>query len=49
MRRQGTVAPVNEYSGSRKGVMTPKDYTQAKVYGDRAKQNYIDKKNKKRY
>lgn len=48
MRRQGTVAPVNDYFGNLKGVMTPKDYTQAKVYGERAKQKYIDKKNKKK-
>ena len=28
--------------------MSPKDYTQAKEYGERAKQKYIDKKNKKK-
>lgn len=48
MRRQGTVAPKNEYSGKRNGKMTPKDYTQAKVYGERAKQKYIEKKDKKK-
>lgn len=49
MRRQGTVAPKSEYAGQRKGTLTPKDYAQAKVYGDRAKQKYLDeKKNKKK-
>ncbi len=49
MRRQGTVAPINKYSNPRSGKMTPKDYTQAKVYGERAKQKYLsDKGNKKK-
>lgn len=49
MRRQGTVAPKNEYSGQRKGTLTPKDYAQAKIYGDRAKQKYLNgKKDKKK-
>ena len=49
MRRQGTVAPKNDYAGLRKGTLTPKDYAQAKVYGDRAKQKYLaEKKDKKK-
>ena len=49
MRRQGTVASKNEYAGERKGTLTSKDYTQAKIYGNRAKQKYLDeKKNKKK-
>ena len=49
MRRQGTVAPKSEYAGQRKGTLTAKDYTRAKVYGDRAKQKYLDgKKDKKK-
>lgn len=49
MRRQGTVAPKKEYSERRMGSMTPKDYKQAKIYAERAKQKYIaEKKNKKK-
>lgn len=49
MRRQGTVAPTGEYENPRKGTMTPKDYAQAKVYGERAKQKYLtEKKDKKK-
>lgn len=49
MRRQGTVAPKSEYSGLRKGTLTPKDYERAKLYGDRAKEKYINgKKDKKK-
>lgn len=44
MRRQGTVAPKTEYFGKRKGALTKKDYSQAKIYGERAKQKYINKK-----
>lgn len=44
MRRQGTVAPKGEYSGKRNGSLTPKDYAQAKIYGERAKQKYLNKK-----
>ena len=49
MRRQGPVAPKKEYVRKRKGSMTPNDYARAKIYGDRAKQKYLDeKKNKKK-
>lgn len=41
MRRQGTVADKNEYFGARKGTLTPKDYNQAKIYGERAKAKYV--------
>ena len=47
MRRQGIVAPKNEYIGKFQGVMTEKDYSQAKIYGERAKQKYIVQKHKK--
>lgn len=48
MRRQGTVAPKGEYKNPRDGTMTPKDYAQAKIYAERAKQKHKDKKNKKK-
>lgn len=49
MRRQGTVDFKNKYSDNRKGSMTPKDYEQAKKYGERAKQKYLkEKENKKK-
>ena len=49
MRRQGIVAPKKEYSERRTGSMTQKDYEQAKIYAERAKQKYLDgKKNKKK-
>ena len=49
MRRQGTVAPKNKYTNNRKGSMTKKDYDQARIYGERAKQKYLnEKKNKKK-
>ena len=44
MRRQGTVDFKNKYSDNRKGSMTPKDYEQAKKYGERAKQKYLKEK-----
>lgn len=48
MRRQGTVAPVGEYKNQRKGTMTPKDYGQAKIYGERAKQKHLREKEDKK-
>lgn len=48
MRRQGTVAPTGEYENPRTGTMTSKDYAQAQVYDERAKEKYIEKKNKKK-
>ena len=49
MRRQGTVAPKYEYTNQRKGIMTQKDYKQATIYAERAKQKYLaEKKNKKK-
>ena len=44
MRRQGTVAPKKEYSGERQGVFSEKDYEQAKIYGKRAEEKYLNKK-----
>ena len=46
MRRQGTVAPKEEYDRPRKGDMAPKDYDRATEYGEKAKQKYLT--NKKR-
>ena len=48
MRRQGTVAPKGEYEKPRKGTMTPKDFEQAKVIGEKAKQKYLNKKAQKK-
>lgn len=48
MRRQGTVDDASNYHSPRQGTMTPKDYDQAKIYGNRAKQKYLDEKNKKK-
>lgn len=48
MRRQGTVAPYKEYEKPRNGTMTAKDYMQAKVYGERAKERYLRGKGHKK-
>lgn len=48
MRRQGTVAAKGEYEKPRSGTMTPKDYKQAKVYGERAKNKYLAEKKRKK-
>lgn len=48
LRRQGTVDDRKNYYSSKTGSMTSEDYERAKLYGERAKQKYIDeKKNKK--
>ena len=47
MRRQGTVAPKGEYNSPRIGKILPQDYVKAKGYGEKAKQKYLAKKNKK--
>lgn len=41
MRRQGTVAPQNEYYGNQQGKITKTDYGTAKKYGDKAKEKFI--------
>lgn len=46
MRRQGTVDFQKNYFDEQSGYMTFKDYEQAKVYGERAKQKYIEKQKK---
>ena len=47
MRRQGTVDKIKNYYGNETtGVMTPKDYRQARIYGERAKEKYLSKKKK---
>ena len=46
MRRQGTVAPRREYEKPRFGRLTVKDYSRAKLYGDRAKEKYLSRKKK---
>lgn len=44
MRRQGIVVPKTEYEPmERKGHMSEKDLAQAKIYGERAKQKYLEK------
>ncbi len=48
MRRQGTVAPQNDYYEPRDGIMTEADYAKAKEYGERAKRKYIEKNGKKK-
>lgn len=49
MRRQGTVASKKEYKNPRDGTMTSKDYAQAKIYAERAKQKHLkEKKGKKK-
>lgn len=48
MKRQGTVDPKEMYFNPRQGKITPKDYTRAKEYGDKAKRKYIEKKGKKK-
>lgn len=48
MRRQGTVAPKNKYINPKIGTMTPDDYNRAVIYGERAKQKYIEKKAQKK-
>ena len=45
MRRQGQVAPKREYFNERKGLIGKEHYQQAKIYGERAKEKYINKKN----
>lgn len=48
MRRQGTVAPKGEYEHPRRGSMMQKDYDKAKEFGAKAKQKYLEKKDKKK-
>ena len=48
MHRQGTVDKKNSYRGERQGKITPNDYAKVKEYGNKAKQKYIAKKNKKK-
>ena len=48
MRRQGTVAPKGEYKNPQTGKMTQDDYDRAVIYGERAKQKYIEKKEQKK-
>lgn len=48
MHRQGTVDKKQMYYGDRVGVVSQRDYNKAKGYGEKAKQKYIDKKNKKK-
>ena len=47
-RRQGTVAPQKDYSDPRSGKMSSKDYDRIKSYGKKAKQKYIEKRDKKK-
>lgn len=45
MRRQATIDNKGNYKNPRSGSMAKKDYDKAKEYADRAKENYIAKKN----
>ncbi len=47
MRRQAQVEPRKDYYNPRNGKMDAGDYERAKVYGERAKQKYLQKKDKK--
>lgn len=47
LRRQGIVDFKINYSDPKQGRMTEKDYAQAKIYGQRAKEKYLAQKKKK--
>lgn len=47
LRRQGIVDLQTNYSNPSQGRMTTKDYAQAKIYGQRAKEKYLAEKKKK--
>ena len=47
LRRQGIVDLKENYSDPSQGRMSEKDYAQAKVYGQRAKEKYLAEKKKK--
>ena len=47
MRRQAQVAPKSEYFKPQNGAMKKGDFEQAKIYAERAKQKYLQKKSKK--
>ena len=44
LRRQGIADKTQNYYDPRSAKMTEKDYAQAKVYGERAKQKYFNKR-----
>lgn len=44
MRRQGTVDYKSNYFSPTTGQMAEKAYEQAKIYGERAKERYLNKK-----
>lgn len=46
LRRQGIVDFKTNYSDPKQGRMTIKDYAQAKIYGQRAKEKYLAQKKK---
>ena len=46
LRRQGIVDFKTNYSDPKQGRMTIKDYAQAKIYGQRAKEKYLAQKTK---
>ncbi len=47
LRRQGIVDLKSNYSNPKQGRMTVKDYAQAKIYGQRAKEKYLAEEKKK--
>lgn len=48
IHRQGTVDKKTSYIGNRTGKVTKKDYESVKKYADKAKNKYIEKKDKKK-
>ena len=48
MRRQGIVDYKTNYQNPRKGKLTKKDYEQALLYGQKAKEKYIKKQQEKK-
>lgn len=48
MRRQGTVDYMTNYQDPQKGKLTKKDYEQALLYGQKAKEKYIKKQQEKK-
>lgn len=48
VRRQGIVDDVKKYNNPKLGTLTQKDYEQVKIYGERAKEKYLDKKKNKK-
>lgn len=48
VRRQAIVDEKSNYHGQKPGELTKKDYERVKLYGDRAKQKYLEKNENKK-